>query len=253
MQKTRKNSLVFASRLLVCIGSMLWILCGCGESDSGGLTRFGEASLYESSVQGEASDSSLKEEESEAFGTSDGPGSSGLEEGQQEKSSESSEKDSDGFIFVHLCGAVKEPGVYEVESGSRLYEVLKRAGGLTEEACDTFLNQAQVLTDGSQIYVPTKEEVANGKLENNINFQEAVGETAEDAAGGTKDSSQNKVNINTADVSQLMTLSGIGESKARAIVEYRESNGSFKSIEELMNISGIKEGVFQKIKDSITV
>ena len=229
MQKTRKKCLVFASRLLVCIGSMLWILSACGESTSGELTKFGESSLYESSVQGEASDSSLKEEESEAFGT------------------------SDGVIFVHLCGAVKEPGVYEVESGSRLYEVLKRAGGLTEAACDTFLNQAQVLTDGSQIYVPTKEEVANGSLDNPVNSQGQVGETAENATTKTEDSSKDKVNINTADVSELMTLSGIGESKAKAIVEYRESNGAFKSIEELMNISGIKEGVFQKIKDSITL
>lgn len=245
MQKTRKKCLVFAGRLLVCIGSMLWILSGCGESASGGLTKFGESSLYESSVQGEASDSSLKEEESEAFDTSDDSSS-------QEKSSDALE-DDDGVIFVHLCGAVKEPGVYEVESGSRLYEVLKRAGGLTEEACDTFLNQAQLLTDGSQIYVPTKEEVANGSLENPANSQGQVAETAENATSQTKDSSKAKVNINTADVSELMTLSGIGESKAKAIVEYRESNGAFKSIEELMNISGIKEGVFQKIKDSITV
>ncbi len=239
MQKTRKKCLVFTGRLLVCIGSMLWILSACGESKSGELTRFGESYYSDSSVQGEASDSSLKEEESEAFDTSNG--------------SDASASSDDGVIFVHLCGAVKEPGVYEVKSGSRLYEVLKRAGGLTEEACDSFLNQAQLLTDGSQIYVPTKEEVANGAVENNGNAQNESRDLAENGAGVSDASSGDKVNINTADVNELMTLSGIGESKAKAIVEYRESNGAFKSIEELMNIRGIKDGVFQKIKDSITV
>ena len=110
-----------------------------------------------------------------------------------------------------------------------------------------------MLADGSQIYVPTKEEVAKGTVENNENSQIGNNSSGENSSGDEKDSSLNKVNINTADVDELMTLSGIGESKAKAIVEYRDSNGGFKSIEELMNISGIKEGVFQKIKDSITV
>lgn len=256
MQKTKKKSLVFAGRLLVCIGSMLWILSGCGGNSSGGLTKFGESSVA-SSIQGEASDSSLKEEESEAFDVSDASLSADEKAKKTEESSDNGTAVAGGnnsnVIYVHLCGAVKEPGLYEVQSGSRLYEVLKRAGGLTEEACDTFLNQAQVLADGSQIYVPTKEEVAKGTVENNENSQIGNNSSGENSSGDEKDSSLNKVNINTADVDELMTLSGIGESKAKAIVEYRDSNGGFKSIEELMNISGIKEGVFQKIKDSITV
>lgn len=254
MQKTKKKCLVFASSLLVCISSMLCILSGCGGSYSGELTKFGESSHYDSSVQGEASDSSL-EEESEAFSSSD----AAKEEIEEKQTSDAAEEDisgSNGVIFVHLCGAVKEPGVYEVESGSRLYEVLKRAGGLKEEACDTYLNQAQVLTDGSQIYVPTKEEVASGAVENDLSSQGEGAKSSEASENGEKEdetSASDKVNINSADINELMTLPGIGEAKAKAIMEYRESNGGFRSIEELMNISGIKEGVFNKIKDSITV
>lgn len=137
-------------------------------------------------------------------------------------------------IFVHVCGKVKAPGVYELPVGSRIYEAIEAAGGTTADAAADSLNQAQLLTDGEQLYVPSKEEV---EIQN---------------ADGTV-SSDGRININKASKEELMTLSGIGEAKADAIIRYREQQGGFKSIEEIMEIEGIKEGVFHKIENQITV
>ena len=143
-------------------------------------------------------------------------------------------------IQVYVCGAVASPGVYVLPEGSRVYEAVEMAGGLLESADPKALNQARPLADGEQITVLTVEEVQNG-------------ETAEQGAGGSVSGGDGKVNINTADADELMTLSGIGESRAKAIIAYREENGKFESIEDIMKIDGIKEKMFEKIRDSITV
>ena len=143
-------------------------------------------------------------------------------------------------IQVYVCGAVASPGVYVLPEGSRVYEAVEMAGGLLESADPKALNQARPLADGEQITVLTVEEVQNG-------------ETAEQGAGGSVSAGDGKVNINTADEDELMTLSGIGESRAKAIIAYREENGKFESIEDIMKIDGIKEKMFEKISDSITV
>lgn len=141
-------------------------------------------------------------------------------------------------------GAVCTPGVYELPEGSRLFEALERAGGMTEAADQSFLNQAELLTDGVQIQVPTKEEVASG-IAAEANTSGAPGESGK--------TSQGKVNLNTATKEELMTLPGIGEAKADSILTYRESAGGFQSIEQIKEIEGIKDGVFEKIKERITV
>ena len=143
-------------------------------------------------------------------------------------------------IQVYVCGAVASPGGYVLPEGSRVYEAVEMAGGLLESADPKALNQARPLADGEQITVLTVEEVQNG-------------ETAEQGAGGSVSGGDGKVNINTADEDELMTLSGIGESRAKAIIAYREENGKFESIEDIMKIDGIKEKMFEKIRDSITV
>ena len=140
-----------------------------------------------------------------------------------------------GSVFVYVCGAVHAPGVYELPDGSRVFEALEAAGGLTEEADEKCLNQAELLRDGQQITVYTEEEAEL--------IPSATGETA-----GT-----GKINLNTAGKESLMTLPGIGEAKAEAILQYREKNGCFLNIEEIMQIEGIKEKVFEKIKDLIEV
>ena len=151
------------------------------------------------------------------------------------------------ICYVHICGAVKQPGVYELTADSRLFEAIQMAGGLTEEAADQVLNQAELIEDGSRIYVPTKEEVKAG-MDNGDTLTQ--NEDNAEKAGSTSDG---KVDINTAEKNELMTLPGIGEAKADAIVRYREEHGTFQKIEDLMEVEGIKEGVFQKVKDQIKV
>ena len=165
------------------------------------------------------------------------------EAGQDEASENNGEEQTDTAaqtVFVYVCGAVESPGVYELRADARVFEAISSAGGITEEAAPDALNQARLIVDGEQIYVPTVEEAASQTA--------GVGETT-----GTKGTENVKVNINTAGKEELMTLTGIGEAKADDILKYREEHGSFGSIEELMQISGIKEGVFNKIKDDITI
>ena len=135
-------------------------------------------------------------------------------------------------IFVHVCGEVNNPGVYELNAGSRVFEALDAAGGVTKDAADDSINQAEVLSDGQQLEIFSEEQMSQNEL--------------------TETFDSGKMNINKATKEELMTLSGIGESKADAIIRYREENGNFNSIEEIMEIEGIKEGVFRKIEEQIT-
>lgn len=137
-------------------------------------------------------------------------------------------------IYVHVCGEVESPGVYELDAGSRVCEAIEAAGGFTSNAAEDALNQAEILADGQQIRV--------------FSVKEFMEETKN---SGTND--EGKINLNKASKEELMTLSGVGEAKADAIIRYRKEKGNFKSIEEIMEIEGIKEGVFRKIEDQITV
>lgn len=132
-------------------------------------------------------------------------------------------------IYVYVCGQVEKPGVYKVAADARVCDALELVGGILEDGNAEILKQAEHMTDGETIYVPSVNE--------------------DSPEEGSKD--DGKVNINTASKEELMTLPGIGESKADIIIEYREEHGAFQSIEELMEIQGIKEGVFNKIKDNI--
>ena len=151
-------------------------------------------------------------------------------------------------IFVDVCGAVVKPGVYRMPFDSRVFQAIEAAGGFLPDAAGTSINQACALSDGQQIYVPTKEEAEkNGEALADDAFAGAeTGENSQPEESG-------KVNLNTADAAALQTLSGIGESKAQAILAYREEHGGFSSIEDLMDVPGIKENTFIKIKDKIAV
>lgn len=146
-------------------------------------------------------------------------------------------------VYVHICGAVERPGVYQVEEGSRVYQVVEEAGGFLEEAAPDYLNMADAVSDGMKLVVPYADELEAGQ---------AYGETGQ-AAAGVSASGPAKININTADKAALMTLKGIGESRAEDIIRYREQNGGFQKIEDIMNVSGIKDASFEKIRDDITV
>lgn len=147
-------------------------------------------------------------------------------------------------IFVDICGAVRQPGVYELEAGMRVCDAVAAAGGLLENADLASLNQAAFLEDAAKIYVYTQEEA----VQRGVSASEQGGLFLQ---GGSEQTA--KVNINTADIAQLCTLSGIGEARAGDIIAYREANGGFQSPEEIMNVSGIKEATFQKIKEEIAV
>ena len=193
-------------------------LSGCGEKAE-------EHGLEELSVSGETD------------GTED-PSDAGTASGSVDTSdagtASGSGDTSDAEICVYICGAVHEPGVYELPEGSRVHEALEMAGGMTEEAAAYALNLARIAVDGEQIYVPDAEEIQGQSILSGSGYEK-------------------KVNINTASMEELMTLTGIGEAKAESIIRYREENGGFQSIEDLMQIGGIKEGVFEKIKDDITI
>lgn len=141
-------------------------------------------------------------------------------------------------IYVQISGEVMCPGVYKLPAGSRIFEAVELAGGITPEADLSSVNQAEMLSDGQMVYIY------------------AVGEEWKSLPGQTTGESKTgdgKVNINTASEEELLTLPGIGLSKAEDIISWRETNGPFDCVEDIMNIRGIKEGVFSKIEDRIKV
>lgn len=149
-------------------------------------------------------------------------------------------------IAVYLCGEVCKPGVYVLQAGSRLYQAVEEAGGLTANAQAEAVNLARILADSEQIYIPNISESID-QIENET--QNVISS----AAAVPSASSDGLLNINQASESELMQLPGIGQVKAAAIVTYRNSNGPFSSIEEIKNVPGIKEAAFEKIKGMITV
>ncbi|WP_312445180.1 helix-hairpin-helix domain-containing protein [Lacrimispora sp.] len=146
-------------------------------------------------------------------------------------------------FYVHICGEVVSPGVYELKEGSRVFQAIEKAGGVTDQAAAEYLNMAEQVKDGMKIVVPGKEEVEAAKARGEFSLQ----------AEASSNVQKTKVNLNTATKEELMTLRGVGEAKANDILKYRESHGGFQKIEDIMKISGIKDAAFQKIKEDITV
>ena len=202
--------------VFLCACFLCSFLTGCQEA----------AVLYDSdgSVEG------LLPEESSASGESGGGREAVSEEGGEATAAEPATQ----TLCVYVCGEVKSPGVYELPEGSRIVDAVEAAGGMTEAASGTWLNLAEPVSDGQKIEVPSETEAAELEKEQ------------QEAQSGL-------VNLNTASAEELMTLTGIGESKAEAILSYREEHGGFEKPEELMEIPGIKEGVFEKIRDQVTV
>lgn len=224
MSENRKRKKFVAVLAAVLLAQACFLLAGCeaGEKPEDGLEE-----LEVSSGGENAGNSGGKAAEK-----------SGGDSGQAEEE-HGGDVSGEGDVYVYVCGAVNAPGVYELKEGARVFEAIQLAGGLTEAAAADAVNQARIVTDGEQIRVPTVEEAQN--------------QGAGVAGEVTKGTENNKININTAGKEELMMLTGIGEAKAESIMDYREKNGSFTSIEELMQIEGIKEGVFNKIKDDITI
>lgn len=165
---------------------------------------------------------------------------------------EAVEKEQPRTLYVDISGAVNCPGVYELAEGDRVFHAVAAAGGFTDQAEVRCVNQADLLTDGQKIYIYSLEET-----EQLGGWMQLTGsgvlQPAAEKSGNTSSPDSGKVNLNLADKSQLMTLAGVGEARADAIISYRETNGAFSSIEDIMKVSGIKEKLFEQIQDSITV
>lgn len=147
-------------------------------------------------------------------------------------------------VVVYVCGAVEEPGIYTLAADSRLYEAIAMAGGFSKEADPSYHNLARSIADGERIYILSAKETKLLSAELRVSGEEGAG----NSPTGT-----GSINLNTATAEQLMELPGIGEAKATAILAYRAKIGQFSDIEEIMNVSGIGEAMFEKIKDKITV
>ena len=152
-------------------------------------------------------------------------------ETEAKRAPETETESRETLVYVYICGHVKKPDMYKLPEGSRLYDAITMAGGLTEDADRNNINPAQIVKDGERIYIPAVGE----------------GDPYEDT------SKDGRIDLNKATEEELMTLPGIGEKKAEIIYRYVAENGPLKDIEQLMEIPGIKEGVFSKIKDFITV
>lgn len=169
-------------------------------------------------------------------------------------------------IKVEIKGAVNVPGVYELDNNSRVIDVINIAGGLTENADISLINLSKKIFDEMVIIIYTKEEIQHyneSKIKTEYvyievnNCPDPINDSCvkeyEEEKTNNNEKSNNIVNINNATIEELTTLSGIGESKAKLIIEYREQNGLFKSVEELSNVKGIGESLIEKIKDNITI
>jgi competence protein ComEA len=161
-----------------------------------------------------------------------------------------------GKCYVYVCGEVAEPGVYVLEPGDRIYEAVEMAGGMTADA----------VYDGLMVYIPDSEEAAGmtGSMTSaggsavsaggSVTSADSSVRNGEGTSGGTAASPEDgRLNLNTASLAELMTLSGIGQTKAQAVVNYRDAHGGFSSVEEIMNVDGIKEGLYNRIRDQIKV
>ena len=161
------------------------------------------------------------------------------------------------YIYVDVKGSIKNPGVYKLKSDARVIDAIEEAGGMLKDANDRYINLSKALNDGDVIIVYSNKEIDEAQKDNTVYIETpcVCEEVKNDACYKDTDNqpSNFKININTASVDELKTLSGIGEVKAKAIVEYRKVKGKFKTIEDIKEVNGISESLFEKIKDNITV
>ncbi len=221
MELERKGTMMKKRYLgIVCLITACALLC-CGCGDKGTAILIGETK--------ESADVPA-EGEQEASRASGQAGTAA----QSAASGETASEARDTMIRVYVCGAVANPGVVEIPQGSRVEDALEAAGGFGAEAGREAVNLADWVSDGQKLYFPKE------------------GEAVEESQAQS-DSASGLVNINTADAAALCTLPGIGESRARDIISYREANGGFQACEDIMKVSGIKTAAYEKIKDKITV
>lgn len=169
-----------------------------------------------------------------------------LEKTQVEASTEK-EENTAKTIIVDVSGQVNVPQVIELDSGSRVSDAIDAAGGLTEKADISGINRAAEISDGEKIYIPAK-----GETNSQVNGSTIQGDGSA-GTSGTSSVEKGKININTASNSELQTLNGVGPATAEKILLYRSKNGNFTKLEDLKNVNGIGEKIFEKLKPYITI
>ena len=273
-----KNRCCYTVTLILCGTLFLTGLTGCKSREAQflieGLQEAKAEVDAESSEEKTSGQKSKKDTDEKKADTEDRQNDGGNSAEFRKKQAESDGSDADidngseavsdkemqqAMIYVDVCGAVANPGVFQLAAGSRVFQAIEAAGGYLPEAALTCVNRAGVLTDGQQIYILTQEEMERqgldpaemaGASDGQMNGSAGTGQNTGIAAQAQQD---NRININTADETQLTTLTGIGATRAQAIIAYRQENGPFAVIEDIMNVQGIKEGTFAKIKDEIVV
>lgn len=228
----KQNKYIGKSKAVFMVWSIcMLLLAACGKKEPVLLENFSESSSEES-ITGETE---VQLEQSITDKT------------EKQLEQENADCNSAVICYVHICGAVMKPGVYQLAATSRIYEAVAMAGGFREDACTDYLNQAELVADGEQIRIPTQAEAEEYK-------RQPIQQGNAKAIGEEKQTNDPVlVNINTADVNTLCTLPGIGSQRAASIITFREQNGGFSSIEEILQVEGIKSGIYSKLKDKITI
>lgn len=277
----QKKNRIEHMKMLCLAGALVTacLLCGCTRKEEL-LILTEEAAVQETATTGngaatgvEVSEALALQQEETAMSESADPGGMPMTLAREEAALPA----GSGILYVHVCGAVKAPGVYELPAGSRVYEAVQAAGGFSAEAEQNYVNQAQILADGVKLVIPTVEEAAaakgavsveHGKLESDaaagdkketalqigiVGEGDAVGKEVSGQADAGNGNQPGRININAATKQELCSIPGVGETRAAAIIAYRESHGSFAKPEDIMKVNGIKEGMYDKIKDSISV
>ena len=167
------------------------------------------------------------------------------------------EKQKTAQIAVHVCGQVQAPGVYYLEPGVRVIDAVEAAGGFTTEADPEAINLAAFLKDAQRLYIPSRTESAKAREAGQNPYAQDAWPDPYAPGGyspeGQPGASSGKVNINTASAAELLTLPGIGESKAQAILSDRDAHGAFAAVEDIMKVPGIKQGIFEQIQEYLVV
>ena len=184
------------------------------------------------------------------------------EESKDNKEKEGNEEDkkenisSETGIFVHIDGYVNNPGVYQIKENERTNVLIEKAGGLKNGYSIKNINLAAKLSDGDKVYIPSIEEEKSLGNQNNNNNVSTVGKDKNNGNNSNNNVNiikNNKININTANVSELKQITGIGESTANKIIDYRENVGKFKKIEDIKEVKGIGESKFESLKNKIII
>ena len=218
-KKNHKNLSIVQGTLLVVV----FLISGCKREEISWNTKDAKSNSSEN-----------QQAETDWQNVTDYDGENDHDDENDQKDTRVEQIDRADLCYVYVCGEVNEPGVYTLLEGSRAFEAIEMAGGLSELAATDYINQAELIKDGMKLEIPTKEEA------------DVLEETIKSEQGGL-------VNINTASKDALMSIPGIGEGRAQAILDYREKSGGFLSLDDLLKVDGIKQGIYDKMKDHITL